>query len=92
MFIGRKNISDQFSYRHIANAIGDSGLQVMSYISERYNATFMPSKDYNGRKLRCTVKVPSLRQRVASIKLNVECKYIFSAFQVEILELKAKVK
>ena len=76
IYIGKHDITTNFSLVHRASMTGQKGLRVMSYTTERVSTRLLARPDFDGRKLQCIVTVPGLSANITTVKLKVKCEYI----------------
>ena len=73
IYIGRIDITANFTRRQTARVTGHKGLRKISYRSELYTSTLTAKPTYDGQSLQCVVTVPGLQSNISTVKLRVRC-------------------
>jgi len=87
IFLGGRDISEQFSVTHVARLSGTRGLRVMHHAAERWTHRFMVGADDDGSRLSCLVSVTGLAPTVRSAHLIVYRKSVAASHLIFFVEL-----
>jgi len=69
----RRDVTANFRFRSRASVTGSRGLRLIEYRSERWTGNWRPSREDNGRRVRCLASVPGLASTSSDARLNVLC-------------------
>ncbi|KAK2160954.1 hypothetical protein LSH36_124g07015 [Paralvinella palmiformis] len=69
--LGKEDITKQFRHSCTPVLTGEPGLRVITYTTELWTDSFIPSAEDDGAKLRCTAAVTGLKANTTAIKLDV---------------------
>ena len=78
VFLGREDVTDRFTFSHVAELTGAKGLRTIVYHTKMNALTFTATADDDGKRLKCISAVPGLQSNVSFVKLNVLCKCLVS--------------
>ena len=80
IYIGGRQLTDQFSLRHTATLVGSPGLRQMVYRTERWSDSFRAEARDDGDVIKCYVTITGLGTNYTSSPVIVHCMY--SVFQI----------
>ena len=79
VYIGRRDVTDDFRFAHSAAMSGLRGLRTINYKTERWTDALAVRADDDQGSLKCVAKVPGLRKYIETVHLNVDCKFLLLA-------------
>jgi len=79
VYIGRRDVTDEFRFTHSAAMSGLRGLRTINYRTERRTYALTVRADDDQANLKCVATVHGLRPYIQTVHLNVDCKLCFSA-------------
>jgi hypothetical protein len=71
LYVGRRDVTADFSLTHVARLLGTRGLRVMHHVTERWSHRFAVGASDDGSRITCVVSVSGLTSTVCSARLNV---------------------
>ena len=74
LYIGKRDITDDFHLEEAAKMTGASGLRVMHYVTQRYTDGFIVEAEDDGNRLTCIAQVAGLKSNMSYVRLSVQCK------------------
>ena len=78
LFVGGREITDDFQFASNASLSGRSGLRLITYRSERWTYSFQPSARDDQKPLRCIATVAGQKQYEETVLVSIDCKcFIF---------------
>ena len=76
VYVGRRDVTDDFRFRHAAAMSGQRGLRTINYRTERWTPALAVSADDDQASVKCVATVPGLRPYIETAHLNVDCKLL----------------
>ena len=78
VYIGQRDVSDDFRFKHAAAMSGLRGLRTIKYKTERWTGALSVRADDDQTTMKCVATVPGLRPYIETVHLNVDCKSLLS--------------
>ena len=72
--LSKKDITKQFIQSTVPMLTGVKGLRMITYTTELWTDSFIPSETDDGAKLRCIASVSGVKSNTTAVRLDVNCK------------------
>jgi len=75
LFIGRRDVTDDFRFSSNASLAGRRGLRRITYRTERSTYSYLPDASDDQAPLKCVATVVGLKVYVETVLLSIDCEY-----------------